>query len=385
MTSKGKWVLGLGAVLLGGWLLFRKKIPAAEITPTGAMTLEIIPAGTPSGYAGITPSPLVAGSTGNKAIVTVTNTSVYAGTAIKAPFTFNVGINIQVPDGTTTTWGSNLGTLFLAAGATGQYTWTFNIPTTATPGVGKGYAFIANPAVPLTAIASATPVAVTVNPEGRLFNVGVGIYDETVPKYVQGTILVDGVLYSPQYYEILSLLAGNHQFDLVVPPSYNFTLWKVYDWNTGEVIGQSQSRPIALVIDKPMFLQAIVQPGPAAPAITGTIEPGKIWNHSLQTWEILVSGQAIPQNKDIFVVLLWRNTSDVTFIGHVDLSVKYPSGLEKILFAAEYQDQAATPGGGCYVVFYSFLSSEAGIYTLTAKLSSGDILLSTVTFTVTAR
>jgi hypothetical protein len=125
------------------------------------MTVEII-----SGnfrICGVTPSPLVVGSTGNKAVVTVTNTSVYAGTTTKAPFTFNVAITIQVPDGTTSTWGDNLGTLFLAAGATGTYTWTFNIPSTATPGVGRAYAFLANPAVPLTAIASATPVAVTVN------------------------------------------------------------------------------------------------------------------------------------------------------------------------------------------------------------------------------
>ena len=54
MNSTGKWVLGLGVVVLGGWLLFRKKTPAIPED----VTLIIIPGvpyyGIPDGYAGIT-------------------------------------------------------------------------------------------------------------------------------------------------------------------------------------------------------------------------------------------------------------------------------------------------------------------------------------------
>ena len=189
------------------------------------MTVEII-----SGnfrICGITPSPLVAGSTGNKAVVTVTNTSVYAGTTIKAPFTFNVAINIQVPDGTTSTWGGNLGTLFLAAGATGTYTWTFNIPSTATPGVGRAYAFLANPAVPLTAIASATPVAVTVNAAAGA-TVNVTLRARNAPANARYWIAMCSTYQSSDFIPIANPIAWNN---IPANTSQQWVIFGCYDVN----------------------------------------------------------------------------------------------------------------------------------------------------------
>ena len=123
------------------------------------MTVEII-----SGnfrICGITPSPLVAGSTGNKAVVTVTNTSVYAGTVTKAPYTFNVAINIQVPDGTANmVYGEQ--TIAFAPNEQKTVTFTFNVPS-GYSGAGKAYALLENPADPNPfAYLAMTTLAVTV-------------------------------------------------------------------------------------------------------------------------------------------------------------------------------------------------------------------------------
>lgn len=163
MDKNVKVVLGVGAAAILGWILFfRKGTPGETATPSATVGLSIVSAGYSGEYGGITP--LVEGTVGNQAIVTVINTSVYTGTAIKAPFTFSVGITIQIPDGTVA-W-SNLGTLALAAGETKTYTFTFTIPY-GTPyiGTGKGRAFIANPATQVV-IVEATPVNVTVTPAG---------------------------------------------------------------------------------------------------------------------------------------------------------------------------------------------------------------------------
>lgn len=167
MNNTGK-VLGLGVVALGGWLLFGKKTPAPPVPEEGGPTLVIIPgepyySGAPDGYANITPSPLVVGTTGNKAIVTVTNNSVYAGTAIKAPCTFKIYYAIQVPDGTANmVYGEQ--TIAFAKDEQKTVTFTFNVPATGYLGVGKAYVYLKNPADPnpFAYLAMAT-IAVTVN------------------------------------------------------------------------------------------------------------------------------------------------------------------------------------------------------------------------------
>ena len=96
---------------------------------------------------------------------------------------------------------------------------------------------------------------------GTVFLVGVGIYDETVPEYIPGTVEFDGVLhtYTQSYYN-MNLLSGIHTFNLLVPLCYNFLRWEVYDWDTGIMIGQFSSRSLSYLISKRTFLEAIVQP-----------------------------------------------------------------------------------------------------------------------------
>ncbi len=156
MATKGELVVGVGAmaVLAAIELYLASQATKAGELAQGAAGVRI---------AGVTPSPWVRGSSGNRASVWITNNSVYTGSATKAPFTFNVLIQIQIPDGTNVSWGYNLGSVYLAAGAIGSYTYTFSIPTTATPGVGKVYAFVKDPANPnpFAYLAQATPLAVT--------------------------------------------------------------------------------------------------------------------------------------------------------------------------------------------------------------------------------
>jgi hypothetical protein len=124
------------------------------------MTVEII-----SGnfrICGITPSPLVEGSTGNKAVVTVKNTSVYTGTTTSAPFIFKIYYGIQVPDGTANmVWGEQ--TIAFAKDEQKTVTFTFNVPS-GYSGAGKAYALLENPADPNPfAYLAMTTLAVTVN------------------------------------------------------------------------------------------------------------------------------------------------------------------------------------------------------------------------------
>ena len=218
MERNMKVALGIGAAAVLGWLLFFRKGTAGKAaTPDATVRFSILPAGY-SGEYGAIPT-LAEGTTGNQAVVTVKNNSVYTGTTIKAPFTFNVAINIQVPDGTTSTWGGNLGTLALAADATGTYTFTFSIPYgTPNTGPGKGYAFLANPAVPLTAIASATPVAVTVTPAGtpgmvtfKLSNIPAGAEQWLILTDVETTST-----YFPASQPILKPVPPNQTFDVIM-------------------------------------------------------------------------------------------------------------------------------------------------------------------------
>lgn len=94
--------------------------------------------------------------------------------------------------------------------------------------------------------------------------VGMGIYDETVPKYVRGTVIVDGTQHTiaaPYYsWQTSGLPIGYHTFDLVVPAGYRFIRWEVYDWTTEELLQTTYSRPLGIEITRHTWLYAIVHP-----------------------------------------------------------------------------------------------------------------------------
>jgi len=188
------------------------------------MTVEII-----SGnfrICGITPSPLVEGSTGNKAVVTVKNTSVYTGTTTSAPFTFKIYYAIQVPDGTANmVWGEQ--TIAFAKDEQKTVTFTFNVPATGYLGVGKAYAFLANPAVPLTAIASATPVAVTVNAAAGA-TVNVTLRAKNAPANARYWIAMCSTYQSSDFIPIANPIAWNN---IPANTSQQWVIFGCYDVN----------------------------------------------------------------------------------------------------------------------------------------------------------
>ncbi len=91
MANKGGILLGLGALVGGVFFLTRKKKDGGGDGDN--LSLVIIPAGISSmigAEIGAMPSSLQAGSKGNIARLTVTNTTVYTGTTVLAPYTFKV-------------------------------------------------------------------------------------------------------------------------------------------------------------------------------------------------------------------------------------------------------------------------------------------------------
>lgn len=179
--SKGtKTLLVVGAAAGLGYLAYRASQqpapPQEGLGPGGRITLQIIPADGGVGYGGIgaIPTSVMEGSTGNQAVVTVTNTSVYAGSTTKAPYTF--GLQLQVA------WADNtiiqvlpgvVGTLTplaLAASATGSVTWSFTIPY-GRSGAARATAILyptAGGSGLAQAVADFTVTSVTVTPGGTI-------------------------------------------------------------------------------------------------------------------------------------------------------------------------------------------------------------------------
>jgi len=94
---------------------------------------------------------------------------------------------------------------------------------------------------------------------------GIGIYDETVPKYIAGILIVDGSRkpVEENRYLILHFDYGTtHTFDLEVPQGYDFVRWDIYDWDTGEKVDESTVRPYSRTLDTNYYIHAVVQPAP---------------------------------------------------------------------------------------------------------------------------
>lgn len=108
--------------------------------------------------------------------------------------------------------------------------------------------------------------------------------------------------------------------------------------------------------------------------ISASFLPMLIWYESMTYWEYITPGREIPLNEEIHLAPHWLNTSDVNVVGHVDLTIIYPDGTERILSAVMNQDMEAVPGDGWNVQFEPFTSSQAGTYTAVATVSGSGIL-----------
>jgi len=73
----------------------------------------------------ITPAVLVAGSTGNKAKVTITNSSVYTGTSTPAPYTFKIRLQLIANGVYLLNINQNIA---MTAGQTTTVEWLFDVP-----------------------------------------------------------------------------------------------------------------------------------------------------------------------------------------------------------------------------------------------------------------
>jgi len=101
MNETGKNVVALGIIGAIGYGVYKLvKGPAAPAggagyVPAGEVRLTIVPAGAVGMRVGSLPASVVEGSLGNMAVISITNNSVYAGTTVKAPYTFGIRMRMQ--------------------------------------------------------------------------------------------------------------------------------------------------------------------------------------------------------------------------------------------------------------------------------------------------
>lgn len=127
------------------------------------------------------------------------------------------------------------------------------------PGVGYDdtISITATPGAPPTE----PPIAPPVEPPVTTYATGIGIWDEAVPKYKAGTLIVDGAQQKvgEGRYLILDLPKSRHTLDLVIPSGYEWVKWAIYHWGTGEKMGESVVRPLSISIDGDYFIRAHVK------------------------------------------------------------------------------------------------------------------------------
>ncbi|MDD5510418.1 MAG: hypothetical protein PHI12_06395, partial [Dehalococcoidales bacterium] len=87
--------------------------------------------------------------------------------------------------------------------------------------------------------------------------------------------------------------------------------------------------------------------------LSGSIHGGIIYYEGLGLWKQIESGLQVPMDKAISLAIGWINTSDVSEIGHIDLTI---DGFIPIS-AIEKQDTEAEPGDGWYILFSDFVFS----------------------------
>ncbi len=121
-----------------------------------------------------------------------------------------------------------------------------------------------------------------------------------------------------------------------------------------------------------------------SPTFAGSLAGAMIWYSPLPAWETVTINKEMPLDGEIHLAVAWRNESEVTIRGHVDLVVVHPDGTRATLSAVLNQDKEASFHSGYYVQFAPFLATQEGTYTLEATLTTGGQLLDSWTFTLVA-
>lgn len=95
------------------------------------------------------------------------------------------------------------------------------------------------------------------------YRVAIGFYDSTIPKYVLGTIIVDGVRHdiAPPYHWWEDILSeGIHLLDAIIPAGYEFDEVAVGDEETHEVIYTIDELPASIEIDRDIGIRVVIRP-----------------------------------------------------------------------------------------------------------------------------
>lgn len=104
--------------------------------------------------------------------------------------------------------------------------------------------------------------------------------------------------------------------------------------------------------------------------IAGEISRVIYWYQGLSGWvQLGATPPTLPINTAMHLAIMWINTGDEDFAGHVALTVTKPDGSTVELTAVAYQNKPASPGDGWIVQFEPVVLDQAGSYQATAVLS----------------
>ncbi len=159
---------------------------------------------------------------------------------------------------------------------------------------------------------------------------------------------------------------------------------KTYNYTLTAPLGKGgQSLGVAVAVYDPNG-NAIASGGITQPIVaiqlSGSFASSLIYYDGIPSagWEVLQSGGQVPSGVPIYLAMGWFNSSSVSMVGHVDLTM---DGVA--VAASQNQDSSATPGKG-YSVRFDLSALATGTHTFAATLSSQGKVLSSLTFTLVA-
>jgi len=122
----------------------------------------------------------------------------------------------------------------------------------------------------------------------------------------------------------------------------------------------------------PMLLDQLEQPvADAREGVIGELGPYYYtWQDKWPDWYELDPHDPPnpPLNTNFQLAIFWKNISQMSYVGHLDLVVTYPNGEQYNIEANENQDKLASPGEG-WAVGFSFPLDHEGEYKVTVTLS----------------